>query len=67
MAGFESRVSRRIKLVSENYLIADEGVGLISFGPRSIGDRLAADLGLAAPVGSGKPFVFPLINFVYNW
>jgi hypothetical protein len=67
MAGFESRVSRRIKLVSENYLIAEEGVGLISFGPRFIGDRLAADLGLAAPVGSGGFFVFPLINFVYNW
>jgi hypothetical protein len=67
MAGFESRVSRRIKLVSENYLIADEGVGMISFGPRFIGDRLAADLGLAAPIGSGGFFVFPLINFVYNW
>jgi hypothetical protein len=67
MAGFESRVSRRIKLISENYLIADEGVGLISFGPRFIGDRLAADLGLGVPIGADGLFVFPLINFVYNW
>lgn len=67
MAGFESRVSRRVKLISENYLFPDEGMGIISFGPRFIGDRLAADLGLAAPVGAGAFFAFPLINFVYNW
>lgn len=67
MAGFESRVSRRIKLISENYLFPDEGMAIISFGPRFIGDRLAADLGLAAPIGAGEFFAFPLINFVYNW
>jgi hypothetical protein len=67
MAGFESRVSRRIKLISENYLFPDERFGIISFGPRFIGDRLAADLGLAAPIGAGEFFAFPLINFVYNW
>jgi hypothetical protein len=67
MAGFEARASRRIKLISENYLFPDEGVGIISLGPRFIGDRLAADLGLAAPIGAGEFFVFPLINFVYNW
>jgi hypothetical protein len=67
MGGMETRVSRRIKLISENYLIPDEGVGLISLGTRFIGDRLAADLGVATPLGSGEFFVFPLVNFVYNW
>lgn len=67
LAGFESRVGRRVKLMSENYIFLDEGLGIMSFGPRFLGDRLAADLGLAAPVGAGDFFLFPLINFVYNW
>jgi hypothetical protein len=67
MGGFENRVSRRLKLISENYLIPDEGVGLVSFGTRFIGDRLSADLGLAVPVGAGGFIAFPLINFAYIW
>jgi hypothetical protein len=67
MVGGESRLGRRVKLITENYLIPDEGVGLLSVGPRFFGDRLSADLGLAAPFGGGGFLVFPLINFVYNW
>jgi len=66
MLGAEMRASRRVKLVTENYLFPG-GNGLISFGPRFFGERLSADLGLVVPVGMGETFVFPLINFVWNF
>ncbi len=66
MLGGEIRVGRRTKLVTENYLFPG-GVGLLSLGPRFFGERLSADLGLALPVGDDDFFVFPLINFVWNF
>jgi len=67
MVGGEIRTSRRIKFVTENYLFPG-GTGLVSAGPRFFGERLSADLGLMAPVGwDGDFFVFPLINFVWNF
>jgi len=66
MLGGEIRIGRRTKLVTENYLFPG-GAGLISLGPRFFGERLSADLGLALPVGGGDSFVFPLINFVWNF
>jgi hypothetical protein len=66
MFGGGIRTSRRIKLVSENYLFPS-GDGLLSIGPRFIGDRLSADLGLVAPLGLDEFFVFLLINFVWNF
>ncbi len=66
MVGGEYRMGRGWALVSENYLFPG-GSGLISLGPRFFGRKLSADLGLVVPVGMGELFVFPLINFVYNF
>jgi len=66
MVGGESRVGRGVKIVTENYVFPGEG-GLVSVGPRFFGRRLTADLGLAVPVGTDDTFVFPLVNFVYNF
>jgi len=67
MLGGEIRLVRGVKLITENYLFPG-GTGLISAGPRFFGERLSADLGLAAPVvGNGGTFVFPLVNFVWNF
>lgn len=67
MVGGEIRTSRRLKFVTENYLFPG-GNGFVSAGPRFFGERLSADLGLMAPVGwGGELFVFPLINFVWNF
>lgn len=74
MAGGESRFSRRLKLVSENYLVSLENgpttdrLGMVSGGVRFIGDRLSADLG----VGLGFDHTdlmccIPLVNFVYHF
>ena len=67
MMGGDVRASRSIKLMSENYLITDggEGLALLSFGIRFIGEHLSADVGLAMP--SEAPIALPLVNFVYSF
>jgi hypothetical protein len=64
MLGAEARVSRSIKLITENYALPGGDV-LLSAGPRFMGERLSADLALIWI--SDTSFVFPLINFVYTW
>ncbi len=67
MLGAERRISRRVKLVTENWLALDPGVdGLISGGFRFIGDRLSADLGFASLPGEGG-CCLPLVNFVWSF
>lgn len=67
--GADHRTSRRIKLMTENYLFpgGSSNSGLVSGGVRIMGERLAADLALAAPMGNGDAFVFPLVNFSVGW
>jgi hypothetical protein len=70
VVGGETRVSRRVKLITENWLFfgGDGGGGLVSGGVRFIGDRLSADLGVAGAVGeSGGGCCVPLVNFVYSF
>lgn len=64
MVGGDRALRRNFKLVSENYLWAS-GDGIVSVGFRFYGDRLSADLALAAPIGQIGGFVFPVANFVY--
>ncbi|HUE87146.1 MAG TPA: hypothetical protein VMO26_13810 [Vicinamibacterales bacterium] len=66
MASGERRVSRRVKVITENY--AFKRGGIIAFGVRFIGERLSADLGLFAPVTSEDVFVLaPIVNFVWSF
>lgn len=68
LLGGEKRVSRRIKLITENYFFPGDGVAVLAAGPRFFGENLTADVGLAAPVGLNDSFfAFPLVSFVYNW
>jgi hypothetical protein len=68
MLGGETRVSRRVKLITENWLFTGgETEGVISGGVRFIGDRLSADLGIGGFTGIGDGCCFPLVNFVYNF
>lgn len=67
MAGFDVRMSKSVKLLSENYLFPG-GVGLLSIGPRFFGERLSADLGMGVIFdGEGESVTFPIVNFVYTW
>jgi hypothetical protein len=65
MLGGEHRISRRMKFVTENYII--EGHGLISGGLRFMGDRLSADIGLLSPMDADEFFAFPMVNFVWKF
>jgi hypothetical protein len=64
MGGAEGRVSRNVKLMTENY-VWKNGDGLVSGGVRFLGERLSADLALVVPVGFDDLIAFPVINFVY--
>jgi hypothetical protein len=68
--GGDIRVSKSIKLLTENWIITSETEVIpISFGIRFFGRRLAADFGLMHPLGEdtdGFPFL-PWIGFAYNF
>ena len=66
MIGGEARVSRRIKLITENYFLPGETGVVFSGGLRIIGERFATDLALAGAGGDGDFFCcVPLVNFSY--
>ncbi len=65
MIGGEYRASRGVKLVTENYVWRDGGI--LAGGVRWLGENLSADFGLAAPIGAGEVFVFPMVNVVYRF
>ena len=64
MGGAEGRVSRHIKVMTENY-VWKGGDGILSAGVRFLGERLSADLALAIPMGIGEFIAVPVVNFVY--
>lgn len=66
MVGGEKRVSRRIKLITENYVF--NGGGILSGGVRFVGDSLSADLGLFSPLNSVDGLLaLPIANFVWKF
>ena len=62
MLGGEHRVSKRIKLVTENYVF--KGGGFASGGLRFFGEKLSADFGLVLPLAVDAFVIFPMINIV---
>ena len=66
MIGGEALVSRRIKLITENYFLPGETGVLFSGGLRIIGERFSTDLALAGGAGDGDFFCcVPLVSFSY--
>jgi hypothetical protein len=66
MIGGERRISPRIKLITENYLVT--GGGIASGGIRFLGESLSADLGLFVPLGASDWLVvLPIANFVWKF
>jgi hypothetical protein len=61
MIGGETRVSKELALISENWLVVDEAP-LLSVGCRMFGERFSVDLALAGVPGED---VFPYIDLVY--
>jgi hypothetical protein len=69
MLGGESRVSSRVAVVTENWVMPGGKHGIASGGVRFLGRGMAVDFGLAHPIGSGTggAGVFPLLGFVWKW
>jgi len=67
--GGDLRLSGKTKLITENWLIPNSDVSLVSLGIRFFGENLAADFGLVYPAGAdieGFPFL-PWVGFAYNF
>lgn len=67
MIGGESRVSRRISLVSENYFGSGAREGVVSYGLRFLGEKFTVDLAFlnttTDPLFPGVPY----LDFVIKW
>ncbi|MBK6730991.1 MAG: hypothetical protein IPG60_08500 [Bacteroidetes bacterium] len=65
LSGF-TRITKNVYLITENYLIYSEGqsIGAVSFGGRSIINRIGVDYALVLPYGTGLDinFVLPLLG-----
>lgn len=69
LIGGEYRVSRNVKLITENWIPPEIDLVIYSFGLRFFGERLAADLGFIRPskfTSNGFPFI-PWVGFAYNF
>jgi hypothetical protein len=67
MIGGEKRISRRIALVTENYLLpVVENNVVYSFGVRFMGEKLTTDLALFNMSGSNI-IGFPYVDFVFKF
>ncbi len=66
--GFERRLSRRIALVSENWIFPGIDQPLASLGVRFMGEALSVDLAMVTVLG--EDFFFPglpFVDFVFNF
>jgi hypothetical protein len=68
MLGGEKRVSRRISLVTENYLlpVSDDNI-VYSFGIRFMGEKLTTDLALFNLLGNSNGIGLPFVDFVFKF
>jgi hypothetical protein len=67
MLGGEKRVSRRLALVTENYLLPIEDDNIVySFGVRFMGEKITTDLALFNYTGSDV-IGFPYVDFVFRF
>jgi hypothetical protein len=62
--GGETRVNRRIKLITDNCFLPGEISAVLSGGFRVIGERLSTDVGLAGARDEGDfACCVPMVNF----
>jgi len=65
MVGGEHRVTRGMKVMTENYVF--NGGGILTGGVRWMGEHFSADLALVVPTDGGTTVAFPLVNVVYSF
>jgi hypothetical protein len=67
MLGGQYRMSRRLSLVSENWIFPGLDEPFLSGGLRFFGETLSVDLALILPVGTDLAFPIPYIDFVVTF
>lgn len=68
MIGGEHRISRRLALVSENWIVPGAENPLVSFGVRFFGEKISVDLALLNTIGKEAIFPgIPYVDFVFNF
>ena len=65
MVGGEHRVSRRVKFVTENYLLPFGGLSMN--GVRWHRANFYAEFGVSASIGADFAYVFPMVNVAYRF
>lgn len=64
--GGEIRTSRSISLVSENWIVPETYIPILSLGLRFFGEKLSADFALFCPMDE-EATILPYIDFVYKF
>jgi len=68
MIGGDARLTRRLGLVTENYIFPGELEGvLLSLGMRFFGEMMSFDFGLILPAAPLGGVMFPFVGFVVNF
>ncbi len=67
MLGGETRIARRLKLVTENYLSTAGGDAILSYGVRILGEKMSASLGLINTTEGGVFPGIPYVDFVIRF
>ncbi len=68
MLGGESRISRRLALVSENWIVPRADHPLVSYGVRFFGSEISVDLAFLNSLGGSNIFPgVPYVDFVFNF
>jgi len=66
--GGETRVSRRISLLGESWILPEVDEPLLAYGARFYGEGLSVDLAFLTVIGEGGLFPgIPYVGFVYNF
>jgi hypothetical protein len=65
MIGGEHRISRGVKIMTENYILS--GAGILTGGVRWMGERFSADFAMVVPIDGDSTIAFPLVNVVYSF
>jgi hypothetical protein len=64
--GGETRTSKSISLVTENWIVPEKDTPVLSFGLRFFGEKVSADFALIFPL-EDDVITFPYIDFVYKF
>ncbi len=67
MIGGESRASRRVAFLTENYFGAGSNDGLLMYGIRFLGEKFSVDLALMNTVRTPVFPGYPYVDFVIKW